>query len=66
MVEKQLFNLIQLSLLELNRPQSQTREFHLENKSQYLKKITIEKLNFSFFKITALYLSYCVFLIQNI
>ena len=47
MVEKQLFHLSQLSLLELNRPQSQTRGFHLENKSQYLKKITIEKLNFS-------------------
>jgi hypothetical protein len=65
-VEKQLFHLSRLSLLELNRPQSQTRGFHPENKSQYLKKITIEKLNFSFFKITALYLSYCVFLIQNI
>jgi len=65
MVEKQLFHPNQLSLMELNRPQSQTKAVP-ENKSQFLKKTTIEKLNFSFFKITALYLSYCVFLIQNI
>ena len=66
MVEKQLFHPNQLSLMELNRPQSQTKVVPPENKSQFLKKITIEKLNFSFFKITPLYLSYCVFLIQNI